>query len=162
MYLPLTRDLNLSRSLQLNFLSKMNTTRSEPMRVAIITTIISQKPPDTDSCSLNIMKRNTCKTYVINRKCWQWWWSKWTIDEFQLVLHTLNVLLLFSSFDSTVNNICLRYRPNFTNTFQLHMYDCNKIHAHKKNYNDNIGSISANDNSSKQHQHPFFSPLIKR
>lgn len=123
MSLPLTRDLILSRSLQLNCLSKMNRTRSEPMRVAVIITIISQKSPDTDSFSLNIMKRNTCKTYVITRKCWQWWWTKWTIVEFQLLLHTLNVLLLFSSFDSTVNNMCLGYQPNFTNIFQLHGYD---------------------------------------
>lgn len=123
MSLPLSRDLNLFRSAQLNFLSKMNTTRSESMRVAIITTIISKKPPYTAFCSLNIMMCNTCKTYVIDRKCWQYWWTKWTIVELQLGLQTLNVLLLFSSFDSTVNNICSRYEPNFTNSFQLHMYD---------------------------------------
>lgn len=123
MSLPLSRDLNLFRSAQLNCLSKMNTTRSESMRVAIITTIISKKPPYTAFCSLNIMMCNTCKTYVIDRKCWQYWWTKWTIVELQLGLQTLNVLLLFSSFDSTVNNICSRYEPNFTNSFQLHMYD---------------------------------------
>lgn len=72
---------------------------------------------------LDIMMCNTCKTYVIDRKCWQYWWTKWTIVELKLGLQTLNVLLLFSSFDPTVNNICARYEPNFTNSFQLHMYD---------------------------------------
>lgn len=149
MFLPLTRDLNMSTSLQLNCLSKMNTTRSEPLRVAIITTIISPKSLDTAFCSLDAMICNTCKTYVINKKCWQYWWTKGTIVEFQLGLHTLNVLLLFSSFDSTVNNICLRYQPNFTNTFQLHMYDLviRFTHIKVKLYN-NIRSISAKDNFS--------------
>lgn len=66
-----------------------------------------------------------------------------------LGLHTVNALLLFSSFDSTVNNICLRYQPNFTNTFQLHMYDLviRFTHIKVKLYN-NIRSISAKDNFS--------------
>lgn len=40
---------------------KMNTTRSGPMRVAITTTIIGTKSPDTASCSLDTM---ICYMYI--------------------------------------------------------------------------------------------------